>query len=92
MDDKLVRLNLVLKALDHTVNEMSGYLWEELVENMKAIPAVDAVEVVRCEKCVHFEPFRKHDGFCKISTMLNNNDFFCKYGQRREDGGNDATD
>jgi len=47
MDDKLVRMNLLLKALDQTVNDMSGYLWEELVENMKAIPAVDAVEIKR---------------------------------------------
>ena len=45
--DKMVRLNLVLKALDHTANDMSGYLMEELVENMNAIPAVDAVEVDR---------------------------------------------
>ena len=49
-------------------------------------PTVDAVPVVRCRECVHFEPFRKHDGFCKISTMLYDNDFFCKCGQRREDG------
>lgn len=49
-------------------------------------PTIDAVPVVRCSDCVHFEPFRRHDGFCKIDGMLRENDFFCKHGQRREDG------
>ena len=46
----------------------------------------DVAKVVRCRECVHFEPFRRHDGFCKIDGMLRDNDFFCKGGQRREDG------
>lgn len=47
---------------------------------------IDAVPVVRCGQCSHFHPFRPHDGFCQIDGMLWDNDFFCKNGQRREDG------
>ena len=50
------------------------------------MPTIDAVPVVRCRECKFFEPFRPHDGFCEISWMLNENDFFCKSGQRRADG------
>ena len=45
-----------------------------------SIPAADVREVVLCRDCRYFEPFRPHDGFCKISGMLENNDFFCAYG------------
>lgn len=63
-------------------------------------PTVDAVEVVRCEKCNHavwdeeYEMWKcvksaEYDeesgvwfGFCEY----HNGDFFCSYGERKEDG------
>lgn len=67
-------------------NDGAKLILSVFIEAVKSFPAVDAVEVVRCADCVHFEPFRRHDGFCKIDGMLRENDFFCKCGQRREDG------
>ena len=53
-------------------------------------PAVDAVEVVRCKDCKHYdEYFRKCYVFCtgEYNTELEvEDDDFCSYGERREDG------
>lgn len=85
MDDLIRRSDVFVQSVRW--EEINGIGFITVAEDdINAIPAVDAVEVVRCRECIHFEPFRKHDGFCKISTMLYNNDFFCKDGQRREDG------
>ena len=48
-----------------------------------AKPTVDAVKVVRCGECKHFNPFRQHDGFCAIDGVLWDNNHFCKCGERR---------
>ena len=40
------------------------------------IPAVDAVEVVRCKECIHYE-------FCKDGVAETD---FCSSGERRSDG------
>ncbi len=58
---------------------------------LEDVDEVDAVPVVRCKGCKHFEQFRPHDGFCTIDGMLNNNDHFCSYGERKG-GVNDAAD
>ncbi len=95
MENDLIRRSDVLKKtvwLETDVPTRAATLRTEIVlaDDVRSIPAVDAVEVVRCSDCVHFEPFRRHDGFCKIDGMLRENDFFCKYGQRREDGDGDV--
>lgn len=64
---------------------------------------VDAVEVVRCRKCKHAEPYKRMDGAtgyycrCKCSvfeyadrrkyTPVRESDDFCSYGERRTDNG-----
>ena len=47
-------------------------------------PAVDAVEVVRCEKCKHWEDGWL--GYCTKCHTAMPYDGFCSYGERREDG------
>ena len=59
---------------------------------LKNAPAVDAVEVVRCKDCKHFE-IDEGDflGLCKCGSIATNHggeiypeeDFFCAYGERR---------
>lgn len=53
------------------------------------IPAVDAVEVVRCRDCKYFaiggadRPWCRHEkGLCDDVES----DYFCSYGERRRDG------
>lgn len=53
---------------------------DDVLTDLEDFPAADVREVVLCKDCTHFEPFRPHDGFCKISGMLENNDFFCAHG------------
>lgn len=51
----------------------------------KASNAADAVEVVRCEDCMHWED---DFGYCNVwEQFLCNHDFFCACGKRRTDDG-----
>ncbi len=54
-----------------------------LLENQ---PIIDAVEVVRCENCVHW----KDEGFdsagkCELWNIVFEYDWFCADGERREE-------
>lgn len=62
------------------------YNGQGIVERIKAIPAVDAVEVVRCRDCKHYNA-----GFeCLIEGygIERPADWFCADGERK-DGGQD---
>ena len=53
------------------------------------VKAVDAVEVVRCKDCKHWTM-----GYCNNFAYYDyepttNEDDFCSYGERRNDGNND---
>lgn len=58
----------------------------------------DIVLVVRCKDCAHASErdFRPHGGKkvqkCKMAMgdIYNDNDFFCAWGERRENGHNDG--
>ena len=53
--------------------------WERVIDEQ---PTVDAVPVVRCKECEHY------DGkWCSLLDMVNSNmgDWFCAYGERRTD-------
>ena len=55
---------------------------------IKKMPAVDAVEVVRCKDCVHnFVRYGENECYCGhpdgLNDILRPNDF-CSYGERRE--------
>lgn len=46
------------------------------------LPSADVVEVVRCKECKYFYKFSK---YCR-EFMTEDEDGFCKWGERREDG------
>jgi len=52
---------------------------------IEAAPAVDAVEVVRCKDCIHYEKYPDYANECwNDAGMLNvYDDCFCSYGERR---------
>lgn len=59
------------------------------------LPAVDAVEVVRCKECASFEETCPGHGYCYywdyeqgMSPNQVESDDFCSYGERRSDNGN----
>jgi hypothetical protein len=76
---------------------MSAEEWDELTDAIVSIPAVDAVEVVRCKNC-KWAVFTSEGKPYGCSYLLSekgsiysvNGDFYCAYGARmdgrREDG------
>ena len=61
-----------------------------LIENA---PTVDAVEAVRCKDCKHYV-WDEFDGcYCCIQIgRFTKKDFFCSYGERKDDGKQRTTD
>ena len=56
---------------------------------IKAAPAVDAVEVVRCKDCEHWADCvsgcTEHVKCCKIGFYMVDENGYCVYGKRRAD-------
>ena len=51
-------------------------------------PTVDAVEVVRCRECKQGEvddPDFPDEYYCHAGCGWNNGDFYCAYGERKEE-------
>ena len=64
---------------------------EEIEYTIDNIPTIDAVPVVRCKDCFHFELIheRQNQGVCTINTdgyIYMRCDDFCNYGERKTDG------
>lgn len=54
-----------------------------IIENViNDCPTVDAVEVVRCRDCEHWD-----DEWCVINEAYFEDDDFCSYGKRKENRG-----
>lgn len=72
------------------------YNGQGIVERIKAIPAADVVEVVRCGDCENWDTdwVPSHAGkgqyFCPILGQVTDTDFYCGCGcGKRKDGGQD---
>ena len=87
MDD-LIRKQTVLNMIDDVQFGNITQKLSQLYEAVRNYPSVDAIEVVRCKECIHF------DGECcdryadetlgySHSTQPN---FFCAVGERKTDG------
>lgn len=79
--DRYIKLSKALEVLDSC-----ACWWAH--DRMECIPAVDAVEVVRCRKCKCYPKDFDEDSWnwCfGIGNATKPNDF-CSYGKRREDG------
>ena len=63
--------------------KVSDMWWGEI----DSIPAVDAVEVVRCRECKH-GAYSEYYGnvACNAHLWVRGPEYFCADGQRREDG------
>ena len=78
MDDLIRRKALLEKATDVTIGEgdEAVHYYGISVYDVKTAPAVDAVEVVRCEDCV----MHNNCGFEQAQGLKG----FCSYGERKE--------
>lgn len=59
-----------------TVYQFIHDIFKAMFRRLKNAPAVDAVAVVRCKECIHYE-------FCKDGVAETD---FCSSGERRSDG------
>ena len=59
-------------------------LIEPLIYDMESLPSVDAVPVVYCKDCIHWDE-RKGEKYCE-EMYFNQDDpkFYCGYAERRE--------
>lgn len=66
-------------------------VYKDLAEFINEAPTIDAVPVVRCKDCEHWdiswepENGNKGDHFCPMMDLCVPPDFFCKHGERRCD-------
>lgn len=92
MDDLISRKTLI-EFLDETVEDeemlVSQYNADWIYSFIESAPSVDAVEVVRCKDCKHYEDHkRKIYENCMRNEKLvpMSPDDFCNYGERKEKG------
>lgn len=88
-NDKLVRLSDVLAELWYPFD----FNRAKIDTNMRAIPAVDAVEVIRCRECIksaYDKDFGKRWCCRLLSPFEVPDDWYCAGGKRREEEHNAA--
>ena len=107
MDDLISRK----AAIDYLMTNMNwhdedGYTVDDaddkhaiITDLINGIPAVDAVPVIRCKDCKHFETYKGCHGRCNRHSTLalngkfyshthwTNEDDYCSSGERREQDG-----
>lgn len=97
MDDKLVRLSHAISAAKTGADDWDGGCnieRDRYIEKAFAdLPAVDAVEVVRCRQCTRFaiNPVAWTDDR-QIICFSNDPEGFCHNGTPREEGGDGNAD
>ena len=90
-DLAVAKCNEDIEAVKDISQRVDGIL--DAIMNIRECPTVDAVEVVRCEKCKHYKKsevsdrmmcWRKDVDGQPVCYDFNPNDF-CSYGRRRTD-------
>ena len=84
----LINREALLSYADLWASCGEHYTAEDVIMMIKTAPTVDAVEVVRCEKCVHYEMgvcIKIYDDGAASSYawQKRNPDDFCSYGERK---------
>ena len=82
-----------IKAIENDCSELVYYTKEDAIQCVKAIPAADVVEVVRCRECVHWKPIgskagnsfsdMEYIGGCEFTKYCRRESDFCSYGERK---------
>ena len=102
MSDLIRRDEALAGILNHyeVNNEIQNKEMDYCFDMLNSLRAVDAVEVVRCYECKHWEPMNKGswmdinrtDGACRAlmefrlaERYMTEKDHFCGFGERREE-------
>ena len=76
-----------IKVIENDCLELVDYIKEDTIQCVKAIPAADVVEVVRCRECLCYTPVDDNIGEC---VFLNGKhlyvvpDGYCHLGELKE--------
>lgn len=84
----LIRRQSAINAIENTDVPMSAKEWDELTDAIVSIPAVDAVEVVRCRECKYCHIEDEYEAWCHgglPAVMTRATEDFCSHGKRREE-------
>ena len=88
MDDLISREAAIEAALDGADYWDGGYSPERercIREYMAKVPAVDAVQVVRCKDCRHWhEDIGATTKWLMCHEIVTNSNWFCANGERRD--------
>ena len=90
MKDKLISAEKLFTVLREDIN-INGANLARVKRHIDAAPTVDAVEVVRCEKCRYYEKAEYDDGYKMVCRLLKRQtayNGFCYCGAKM-DGGNE---
>ena len=66
------------------LSRIADLMEQGFLQEVDNAPTIDAVPVVRCRKCMFWG--NRWTGCPKLHGLETPDDFFCKYGKRREDG------
>lgn len=88
--ERLIDMDKLVSVLEHAGGgRNSQYVYRKVAEYVRAMPTVDAVEVVRCKDCEHYSADGWGYGNCyrpNVAYLRMNDNGFCSWGERREDG------
>lgn len=92
MSEKLISADKLIMTLESMQGTRTHATIENIIYNLKIAPAVDAVEVVRCGKCVYRNKFMQDIYYCIKDGLLSDNlpnriveeTDFCSLGKRRD--------
>ena len=92
MSDLIRRSDVIAKLKEENERgHLAPWVGTDVYSAVRAIPAVDAVEVVRCRECGNWHENvhdRGDDSYCELWNAEMKADGYCVYGEewRREDG------
>ena len=78
---RLIDADLLTRMMERewNENEISNREWIHYRVVLDSIPTIDAVEVVRCKDCFHYE-----SDVCNVTDTVCDDDDYCSYGERKE--------
>lgn len=82
MDNDLISRSALMAAYDSVHLDPRGGAYKLILE----APAVDAVRVVRCRDCIHFNDENGPKGWCKGHIQNVDPDYYCASGKRKDGG------
>ncbi len=88
MNDSISRQAAIDKAERECKQDGAyGYMdIKSIIDMLEDLPSTDAVEIVRCKNCIHFEDGKDYVMFCKHIDGLDSikPESFCSYGEKKD--------